>query len=236
VKYIEQCATSCLNFSYACSYHTFRLWNNDQEPETAAKAWDRLTEEEKRAAAILGFNRKKWDMDGSTTTGSGNDYDDIDWKDLPKEVKKAARTLGYTESIWNNDGDSPLEEKGWSELTVEQRNAAKLIGFDQRRWDDGSDALPSYDHLSWEELPADVQVAAKYLKYTESIWDDDGQSPLDDKDWDELSAKQQDAARVLGKFKGFSCICRAALWPYILNSHSSCSCRIRSIEVGRRLG
>lgn len=149
---------------------------------------------------MLGFNRKKWDSNDSTTSDSGNDnYNNISWKELPKKVQKAARTLGYTETMWNNDEDSPLDDKGWSELTSEERKAAKLIGYDQRRWDEGSDAVPSYDHLDWADLPNAVKAAAKHLKFSQSIWDNDEKSPLDDKDWDELTHKQQEAAKVLGK-------------------------------------
>jgi hypothetical protein len=147
---------------------------------------------------VLGFNRKKWDADGSVSPDSG--YNNINWKDLPKEVKKAAHTLGYTESMWDNDGDSPLDEKSWNELTKEQRKAAKLIGYDQRHWDDESDAFHYYDHLDWADLPVEVKTAAKCLKYSQSIWDNNGKSPLSDKVWEELTQNQKQAANVLGKF------------------------------------
>jgi hypothetical protein len=146
---------------------------------------------------VLGFNRKKWDGDGSVTPDFG--YNNFDWKDLPKEVKKAAHALGYTESIWNNDGDSPLDEKSWSELTKEQQNSAMLIGYNQRRWDEGSDAFPSYDRFHWANLPIEVKAAAKCLKYSQTIWDKNGKSPLNHKMWDELTQSQQEAAIVLGK-------------------------------------
>jgi hypothetical protein len=147
---------------------------------------------------VLGFNRKKWDDDGSITPDSC--YNNIDWKDLPKNVKKAAQILGYTESIWDNDGDSPLDEKPWKELTKEQQRAAKLIGYHQRRWDEGLDTFPSYDSLDWSDLPSEVKAAAKCLKYSQSIWDNNGKSPLNDKVWDQLTQTQKDAAIILGKF------------------------------------
>lgn len=159
-----------------------------------------LTEEEKKAAAVLGFNRKKWDMDSSTGSETGGKgYDDMDWSDLPQNVKKAAQTMGYTESMWNNDQDCPLEDKKWRELTSEQKNAAKILGYNRRLWDKGSDALPSYDHLNWAQLPSEVRDAAKYLKYSQNIWDNDGESPLEEKEWRELTSKQKEAARVLGR-------------------------------------
>jgi hypothetical protein len=52
------------------------LWNNDQEPETSEKDWDSVAEEGKKAANVLGFNRKKWDTDGSITPDFGyNNFD-----------------------------------------------------------------------------------------------------------------------------------------------------------------
>jgi hypothetical protein len=146
---------------------------------------------------MLGFNRKKWDADGSITPSAS--YNNIDWKDLPKEVKNAAHTLGYNESIWNNDGDSPLDAVGWNELTKDQQKAAKLIGYNQRLWDEGSDAFPSYDHLDWADLPIEVKAAAKCLKYSQSIWDNNGKSSLSQTLWEELSQSQKEAAILLGK-------------------------------------
>jgi hypothetical protein len=102
------------------------LWNNEQKPKTTEKDWDSLTEEEQKAANLLGFNRKKWEADRSITPVSS--CINIDWKDDPQKVKKAAHTLDYNESILNNDGESPLDAVDWSELTTDQRDPIMLIG------------------------------------------------------------------------------------------------------------
>jgi hypothetical protein len=191
----------CIVSFPVCSQWRFsfdRLWENDQEPDSGDKSWNRLTENEKRAAVLLGFNQKKWDEDSATDKSSNDKYNHISWKDLPANVRKAAKQLGYNKTLWNDDKEPPLESKDWTELTSKQQEAARVLGYDQRRWDGDSVAIPSYDDMDWEELPQDARAAAICLQYKEDIWDNDGQSPLDDLDWCELTAKQQEAAGVLG--------------------------------------
>jgi hypothetical protein len=138
--------------------------------------WNSLTQEEEKAAAVLGFNSKKWNMDGSAKKNSGVD---TDWNDLPQKVKKAGKILGSTESIWNNH--------------------PKLIGYNQKLWDEGSDVLPSYDHLNWAQLPSEARDAANCLKCTQHIRDNDGKSPLDEKECEEPTSIEKEAARVRGR-------------------------------------
>ncbi len=181
----------------------YRLWENDEEPQLGEKAWNELTEDEQRAAALLGFDHKKWDMDGDTHISSNYKYESYEWRDLPNEVKKAALAIGYTESIWNNDGELPLKRTEWSELTLEQKESAHVVGYDQRRWDNASSAIPSFSDFAWQDLPENAKKAAKCLKYTRHIWDKDGTSPLDDKSWTELTSQQRQAAVILGKLRDF---------------------------------
>ena len=43
-----------------------------------------------------------------------------------------------------------------------------------------------------------MKAAAKFLGITRKIWDNDGTAPIEEYDWEELTEKQQNAARLLG--------------------------------------
>ena len=47
-------------------------------------------------------------------------------------------------------------------------------------------------------MPPNVQSAAKVLGFTQQIWDENGKTPHFDKDWDDLTTEQQNAAITLG--------------------------------------
>lgn len=62
--------------------------------------WDDLTEEQRKAAQTLGYNKKKWDK------GKKVPADDEDWAELKYAQQEAAKTLGYTQASWDADDDS----------------------------------------------------------------------------------------------------------------------------------
>ena len=43
-----------------------------------------------------------------------------------------------------------------------------------------------------------MRQAAKTLGYTKKLWDKDEEPPTNDKDWEELTTEEQEAALVLG--------------------------------------
>jgi len=58
-------------------------------------AWRDLTDEQRDAARVLGYNRKRWDRDAHV------DADDKDWDELKPEEREAARVLGYKQASWD---------------------------------------------------------------------------------------------------------------------------------------
>ena len=38
-----------------------KMWDNDKEPDTEDMDWHELTEEQRKAAEVLGYNQKTWD-------------------------------------------------------------------------------------------------------------------------------------------------------------------------------
>ena len=57
--------------------------------------WSELPAEVQKAAAVLGYNAKKWDADEET------DFEDCDWDELNAEQQKAAAVLGYNKQKWD---------------------------------------------------------------------------------------------------------------------------------------
>ena len=43
------------------------MWDKDKEPETMEKDWADLTQVEKNAAAVLGYNEELWDESSSSS-------------------------------------------------------------------------------------------------------------------------------------------------------------------------
>lgn len=117
------------------------------------KDWEELTSAERKAAGLLGYNKRSWNSDDETDESSGQkksnddtrsvDSADSDcWANLSKEARGAALILGYTEAIWDNDGSAPSEEKDWDELSPREQSAAQTLGYTMKKWngedDDGS--------------------------------------------------------------------------------------------------
>lgn len=58
--------------------------------------WDDLPEDQKKAAAVLGYTKEIWDGEGETPAS------EKDWEELTPAEKEAAKALGYTESKWDD--------------------------------------------------------------------------------------------------------------------------------------
>ena len=44
--------------------YTKKLWDGDKEPEVSDEYWDDLTEEQRQAATVLGYDKDSWDKEG----------------------------------------------------------------------------------------------------------------------------------------------------------------------------
>ena len=58
--------------------------------------WRELPEDVKKAAEILGYNKKLWDKDGKAAS------EEKDWDELSAEEQAAATTLGYNQASWDS--------------------------------------------------------------------------------------------------------------------------------------
>jgi len=59
--------------------------------------WDKLSEDVRKAAVIIGYTKEIYSADGDTPLS------DKDWKELTDEQRAAAEKLGYNEESWTND-------------------------------------------------------------------------------------------------------------------------------------
>lgn len=98
-----------------------------QSNMTICAQQNRLTDEQKEAAAALGFDEDEWDDSDDEKAR----YEDVDWKHLLPDVKEAAIKLGYTEEIWDGKGAKKLdiEDEDWEDLTPEQKQLLTILGY-----------------------------------------------------------------------------------------------------------
>ena len=87
----------------------------------------RLTDKQKAAAAVLGFDEDEWDESDDEKAR----YEDVDWKHLLPDVKQAAIKLGYTQEAWDSKGGKNLsfEDKDWEDLTPDQKQLLSILGY-----------------------------------------------------------------------------------------------------------
>jgi hypothetical protein len=51
-----------------------------------------------------------------------------------------------------------------------------------------------YEDYDYDELPEEVRKAANTLGYDKKMWDGDGKPPSENKDWEELTKEEREAA------------------------------------------
>lgn len=61
--------------------------------------WSELTQEQRDAAQVLGYDQKKWDKNKKVAA------EDKDWDELTRAEQAAARILGHTPKSWDSDSD-----------------------------------------------------------------------------------------------------------------------------------
>ena len=106
------------------------LWNGNGQIPIENKDWEELSDEQKKAAEVLGFDEDEWD----DSDDEGPRYEDVDWKHLLPDVKAAAIELGYTEEMWDSESSDKkldIEDKDWDELTQKERDLLKIIGYNE---------------------------------------------------------------------------------------------------------
>jgi hypothetical protein len=112
------------------------------------------------------------------------------WSDLTNEFKRTARNLQYNNKKWELPFANPIEELSWSSLGQDDLSNATLMGYDEDVWDCYQN---HYDDYDWSELKEiGVHVYFKKLGWNKTSWNEDTVEPAPyDKDWDDLTAKQQ---------------------------------------------
>ena len=125
----------------------------------------------------------------------------VPWSDLSSDFVEQAKSLGYQESTWNTPGTARVEKRAYEDLNKRETEAAVALGFtDKNVWDC---YMNHYDDYDWDELDtAGVQYYFELLGWTEARWSENGDDDTTadfmwDKDWTELDAAQQTAARQL---------------------------------------
>merc|ERR1712238_416103 len=117
---------------------------------------------------------------------------------------------GFTAQKWDNDMPVIGMNQEWEELSADLQAAAVTLGYDQQTWCDGEDQYikeeaVQFINYDWEELPQNVKDAAHILGFNHEVWDNGGKTPHTDKEWQELSTAQQNAAVTLGHTKSLWC-------------------------------
>jgi hypothetical protein len=206
--------------------YTEELWDTNQEPESDLKKWRELSSEQQVAASILFYDAEMWDASNDGNSGSESEdelhaaldthteerkaedkgqeyYDSRDCRVLPVTAKKAATVLGYTEELRNQDEDPRRCSRSWGKLSLEEQEVARELGYDPEKWDNDKDCgnplSPSiYNGMDWDALPEVARASFNILGYTEITWNRDENTEPCDKNWDELCAGEQEAARKVG--------------------------------------
>jgi len=188
--------------------------------------WDELNEEERRAAAVIGYDREKWDNDD----GSDSDFSLDEESTVASSSKIAAKkkkkmsssntvTSGGARSVLSGKstashrsgrstysamarkastaGDEKAAEKNKKEKESKKKTREPKVS-------DHHSCLGSpYEDMDWRQLPKDIKAAAVVLGYSRRIWDNDGTPASDDKDWSELTREEKSAAKIMGYTKHF---------------------------------
>lgn len=209
-----QVQSAAMNLGY-----TKKKWDNGKKPAAEKKKWPELSDSEREAARLMGYE-ERWKKDDKkleegiaenpglimkTVTFDNN----ASWDGLPPIIQTSARTLGYSQKIWDKGGSPETDNKPWSELSQKERDAAHTMGFTESNWKSNEeDATPitidnavpvDFDEdASWSKLPPVIQNAATTLGYTAKRWNKDKDPTTVDLDWSELTPEQQAAAITMG--------------------------------------
>ena len=94
------------------------------------KDWEELSDEQKKAAELLGMDEDEWDDSDDEKAR----YEDVDWKHLLPDVKAAATELGYTQEMWDSESSGKklaIEDKDWDDLSQRERDLLKILGYNE---------------------------------------------------------------------------------------------------------
>ena len=172
-------------------------------------AWTELTEEEKEAAAVLGYNELGWNE------GIAPEACSKPWATLSFAEQGAATQLGYLAAGWDAEVDAQEAEEGASPaaaaaspppmlapppvLTAAAATAAAPPSATPSAAPSvASGATLGKDKASWDELTERERSAATALGYNMLGWDEGIPPEVCSQRWASLSAAERTAASLLG--------------------------------------
>lgn len=120
------------------------------------------------------------------------------WTDLPASFQALATEAGYSPQSWNQIGSSVLESYAFDDINAEAKLALTQLGFTEDSWDC---YINHYEAYSWAELAAEeMTVSAQVLGYDQASWDGEQGTPVEQKDWVNLSDGEKIAAAAFCYF------------------------------------
>jgi len=138
--------------------------------ECVRMCWEKLPEDHRIAADVLGYTEVSWRNQAKTPLMMTTR-----WEDLSDEERTSARLLGFNRISWENSSEQKVCET-----------------------DSSSDRSRYFDEDDWVKLPRKIQEAAATLGYTEFLWNEKSTPEECDFWWKDLTPAQQEAADKLG--------------------------------------
>jgi len=215
--------------------YTQEKWDNESDSSSLSSddskekatnhvdsSFDKLPEDTKKAAKVLGHNDSTWDTCVKTP------IETKEWSALTEKEREAASTLGYTKEKWNAVLDSKLSPKDcipWMLLFGAQGRINLNESIDtintsvcptpwgELQQVDSLPAQPTRDYTVYKfnDLPPKVRKSAELLGFTQYTWNAKKFGHRKSKSWNSLTPKEGAAAMTLG----FT----AETWNALLDSH-----------------
>lgn len=130
--------------------------------------WADLSDDQRMAAAFLGYDEAIWNSpDGRTTMRI---YDEWYWSDLTTDDQIAFTYLGYNAGSYENF----YRGYSYDTLPPSVQGAADALGYTELIWNNcqGEDFCVPIGSLFWEELTTEQQDDLAVLGYDCWTWDD----------------------------------------------------------------
>ena len=124
--------------------YTEDTWDNlsgmETQPLSESKTWSQLTDTERAAAEVLGYDQLIWDTQPPAAATKF-------WESLTDTEKAAAIELGYTQITWDNESGTevqpPFFNQVWEQMTDQQIGALVVLGYTKTSWDNWASPLPT---------------------------------------------------------------------------------------------
>jgi hypothetical protein len=133
-------------------------------------------------------------------------YLQCSWSELPDGIKAGARRLGYDETLWDRQVEEASTSIGRYNRVTEERsggnadaappNASAAVAHAETTLSQAP--KEPYFTLDWNELPDRAKIAARRIGYNRKTWNTDGLIPLDAKEWQDLTCRDQQDLATLG--------------------------------------